>query len=197
MLASRLGFILLAAGCAIGLGNIWRFPYIAGQYGGAVFVMFYLLFLLLLGFPVMVMELAIGRCGKLNLTGSMRTLKNPSSSIPWEKISTIAFAGNLILLMFYTVVTGWLLAYTWFFASGKFSRIEPENCGEFFGSFLSSPSQGILFTFLAVAVTVMICAAGLRTGVERITKIMMAGLFFLMAHKSQMAHRAHKAQIAH
>ena len=180
MLTSRLGFILLAAGCAIGLGNIWRFPFIAGQYGGAVFVLFYLIFLLLLGFPVMVMELAIGRCGKLNLTGSMRNLKNPSSSIPWEKFSKIAFTGNLILLMFYTVVTGWLLAYTWFFASGKFSRIEPEKCGEFFGAFLSSPSQGILFTFLAVAVTVIICSAGLRAGVERITKIMMAGLFLLM-----------------
>lgn len=180
VLASRLGFLLLAAGCAIGLGNIWRFPYVTGRFGGGFFVLFYLLFLIILGFPIMVMELAVGRGGKLALSGCFRKLKNPSSHFPWETSAKIVFTGNLILLMFYTVVTGWLLAYTWFFASGKFSGFRPDACGKIFGDFLSSPTQGILFTFLAVATTAVICITGLRSGVERITKIMMAGLFFLM-----------------
>ena len=108
MLASRLGFILLTAGCSIGLGNVWRFPYITGQYGGGFFVLMYLFFLIVLGFPVMVMELSIGRGGRLDIVGCYRKLKNPESKWPWEKAGMLFFTGNLILLMFYSVVTGWL-----------------------------------------------------------------------------------------
>jgi len=180
MLASRLGFLLLAAGCSIGLGNIWRFPYITGQYGGGFFVLFYLLFLILLGFPVMVMELSIGRGGQLDIVGGYRRLKNPLSRIPWDKPGMLFFTGNLVLLMFYTVVTGWLVAYTWFFMTGTFSAVRPEQCEAFFGSFLSSPGKGILFAYIAIALTVAVCAAGLRSGVERVTKFMMCGLFLLM-----------------
>lgn len=180
MLASRMGFILLTAGCSIGLGNIWRFPYITGQYGGGFFVLMYLFFLVVLGFPVMVMELSIGRGGQLDIVGCYKKLKNPGSNLPWEKAGMLFFAGNLILLMFYTVVTGWLLAYSWFFATGKFAALKPEQCDAFFNSFLASPSQGILFTYIAVAVTMVICIAGLKSGVERVTKFMMAGLFLLL-----------------
>ena len=123
MLASRLGFILLTAGCAVGLGNIWRFPYIAGQYGGAFFVLMYLFFLVLLGFPVMVMELSIGRAGRLDIVGCYKKLKSPERPLPWEKPGMLFFSGNMILLMFYTAITGWLLAYTWYFLTGTFSAI--------------------------------------------------------------------------
>lgn len=180
MLASRLGFILLAAGCAIGLGNIWRFPYIAGQYGGAFFVLMYLFFLLLLGFPVMVMELSIGRAGQLDIVGCYKKLKNPERPLPWEKPGMLFFVGNLILLMFYSVITGWLLAYTWYFLSGAFRPVGAEGVPEFFNTFLASPGKQILFTYLAIAGTVAVCFAGLKSGVERVTKFMMAGLFLLM-----------------
>ena len=180
MLASRLGFLLLTAGCSIGLGNVWRFPYITGQYGGGFFVLMYLFFLIILGFPVMVMELSIGRGGRLDIVGCYKKLKNPDSKLPWEKAGMLFFTGNLILLMFYSVVTGWLLAYSYFFATGRFSSLKPEECEAFFGTFLSSPGQGILFTYIAVAVTMGICFAGLKSGVERITKFMMGGLFLLL-----------------
>ena len=140
MLASRLGFILLTAGCAIGLGNIWRFPYITGQYGGAFFVLMYLFFLVLLGFPVMVMELSIGRAGQLDLVGCYKKLKKPERALPWEKPGMLFFTGNLILLMFYTVITGWLLAYTWYFMTGTFKTVGAEGVSEFFGGFWLHPA---------------------------------------------------------
>ena len=165
MLASRLGFILLAAGCAIGLGNIWRFAYIAGQYGGAFFVLMYLFFLLLLGFPVMVMELSIGRAGQLDIVGCYKKLKNPERPLPWEKPGMLFFLGNLILLMFYSVITGWLLAYTWYFLSGAFRPVGAEGVPEFFNTFLASPGKQILFTYLAIAGTVAVCFDGIKSGV--------------------------------
>ncbi len=180
MLASRLGFILLAAGCAIGLGNIWRFPYIAGQYGGAFFVLMYLFFLVLLGFPVMVMELSIGRAGQLDIVGCYKKLKNPEHSLPWEKPGMLFFCGNMILLMFYTVITGWLLAYTWYFMTGTFAAVSSADMPKFFDGFLASPGKQILFTYIAIGITVAVCIAGLKSGVERVTKFMMAGLFLLL-----------------
>ena len=180
MLASRLGFILLTAGCAIGLGNIWRFPYICGQYGGAIFVLMYLFFLILLGFPVMVMELSVGRAGQLDLVGCYKRLKNPERPLPWEKPGMLFFTGNLILLMFYSVITGWLLAYTWYFATGAFSQVGADGVPGFFDGFLASPGRQILFAYIAIAITVAVCIAGLKAGVERVTKFMMAGLFLLL-----------------
>ncbi|MBO7090646.1 MAG: sodium-dependent transporter, partial [Victivallales bacterium] len=128
-LGSRLGFILLSAGCAIGLGNIWRFPYITGQYGGALFVCFYLLFLIMLGFPAMVMELAIGRASRQCLVGCFRTLKPAESRIPWVGFGKLFFAGNLILLMFYSVITGWLLSYTYDYLTGVFNYLKADDIG--------------------------------------------------------------------
>ena len=180
MLASRLGFILLTAGCAIGLGNIWRFPYICGQYGGAIFVLMYLFFLVLLGFPVMVMELSVGRAGQLDLVGCYKRLKNPERALPWEKPGMLFFSGNLILLMFYTVITGWLLAYTWYFLTGAFTSVGVAGVEKFFGDFLESPGRQILFAYIAIGLTAAVCIAGLKAGVERVTKFMMAGLFLLL-----------------
>ena len=109
-LSSRMGFLLLSVGCAVGLGNVWRFPFVTGKYGGGMFVLLYLLFLLILGFPLLTAELAIGRAGRGNLISSSGRLAGKNT--PWPKIMTAAFAGNLLLMMYYTVVTGWLLAYT-------------------------------------------------------------------------------------
>ena len=109
-LASRIGFLLISAGCAIGLGNVWRFPYITGKYGGAAFVIIYLVFLVILGLPIMVMEFSIGRAGKKNIAGALRALEPAGSK--WHFYGYLAIAGNLILMMFYTTVAGWMLAYT-------------------------------------------------------------------------------------
>ena len=182
-LSSRLGFLLLAAGCAIGLGNVWRFPYICGSYGGAIFLIFYLAFLLLLGFPIMVVELAIGRAGREDLTGCLRKLKNPQTKIPWGGIGRVLFAGLLVLLMFYAVITGWLLSYTWDFAVGKFTAIdaaEAVDVPKVFDNLINSPGRMVLFDGIALLITLAVCIGGLRAGVERITKIMMICLFVLM-----------------
>ena len=173
-LGSRLGFILLSAGCAIGLGNIWRFPYITGQYGGALFVCFYLIFLFLLGFPAMVMELSIGRGSRQCLVGCFRTLKPADSRIPWVGLGKLFFAGNLVLLMFYSVITGWLLSYTYDYLVGIFNHLQPDDIGTVFGLFLGNYMRQILFTFIALGITTAICISGLKSGVERCTKFMMA-----------------------
>ena len=124
-LGSRLGFILLTAGCAIGLGNIWRFPFITGQNGGAIFVLIYLAFLLLLGFPVMVMELAIGRAGQRNLYGAYRTL--PVGSFRWHRPGALFFSGNVILMIFYTTVTGWMIAYAFKYLHGPVATLNEQQ----------------------------------------------------------------------
>lgn len=175
--ASRLGFIFMAAGCAIGLGNVWRFPYITGKYGGALFVLIYLVFLVILGFPVMVAELSIGRAGRHELPGAMKILRTGKSSFPWEIPATIAFVGNLVLLMFYSVVTGWMLAYTWKYCSGALKGF--TDFGASFGGFLGSWQQQIIFTAIAILVTVAACVRGLQKGVEKTIKVMMGGLFLL------------------
>ncbi len=180
-LGSRLGFLLLSAGCAIGLGNVWRFPYICGRYGGAAFLLFYLLFLALIGFPVMVMELALGRAGRKVLPGCLARLSRSEIFAPiWKYLGHIAFLGNWILLMFYTVVTGWLLSYTVMFLRGKFQSLPMGEMGGVFGTLLQSPGQMTLFMVIAVAITGVVCFAGLKTGVERVTKVMMVGLFILL-----------------
>ena len=136
-LGSRLGFILLTAGCAIGLGNIWRFPFITGKYGGAIFVLVYLLFLLLLGFPVMVMELAAGRASRRTLYGACRVLP-ARKRFRWEIPGGIFFAGSAILMIFYTTVTGWMLAYAWDYLRGSISELDAVGVENFFGNFLGA-----------------------------------------------------------
>ncbi|MBP5638566.1 MAG: sodium-dependent transporter [Victivallales bacterium] len=179
-LSSRLGFLLLAAGCAIGLGNVWRFPYICGSYGGAIFLVFYLVFLLFLGLPVMVAELAVGRAGREDLIGCLRKLKNPQTKVPWGGIGCIQFSGLLVLLMFYSVITGWLISYTWDYASGRFSSVASADIPTVFGGLLESPGRLVVFDGIAILITLAVCATGLKSGVERITKIMMLCLFIIM-----------------
>ena len=176
-LSSRMGFLLLSVGCAVGLGNVWRFPYVTGKYGGGMFVLLYLFFLLLLGFPLLTAELAIGRAGRGNLISSSARLAGGRSV--WPKIMTAAFAGNLLLMMYYTVVTGWLLACTAaFFDNSLMTAGDP---GAFFGALVASPDRSTFYMAVSVALSAVVCGAGLRNGVERTVKVMMVLLFGLIA----------------
>ena len=176
--ASRLGFIFLSAGCAIGLGNVWRFPFITGQYGGAAFVLVYIIFLLFLALPIMVMEFAVGRASQQSMSRSFAVLC-PEHKV-WSLWGYIGWAGNYILMMFYTTVTGWMLAYTFHSACGNLTGIDAEAVGGFFGGFLASPSQMVTWMTLAVIIGTVVCWTGLQSGVERNTKIMMCGLLVIM-----------------
>ncbi len=178
-LSSRLGFLLLAAGCAIGLGNIWRFPFIVGQCGGGAFVILYLFFLIFLGFPVMVMELAVGRGSRRNLADAYERLAHRGGSI-WRKFGLFFFCGNLILLMFYSTVTGWMPAYAWHLFSGALTGMSAEEVGGFFAEFTASPGAMLGWMAAVVLVSTLICGAGLRRGVERVVKWMMGALFLMM-----------------
>ncbi len=176
--SSRLGFILISAGCAIGLGNVWRFPYIAGRYGGAAFVLIYLLFLVILGLPLMVMELAVGRASQRSIARCFDTLEKPGQK--WHWIKYIAIAGNYLLMMFYAAVAGWMLLYFFWMAAGKFDGLDAAGVGGVFGSMLSQPGLMIAVMLLTVVPCFAVCAMGLQKGVERITKVMMVALFVLI-----------------
>ena len=178
-LGSRLGFLLLTAGCAIGLGNIWRFPYVTGKYGGACFVAFYLFFLAVMGLPLMVMELAIGRASRRTLYGAAKTLSH-SHPDGWKIPAGIFCAGCAVLMIFYTTVTGWMLCYTFDYLFGGLSSLDTETIGGHFSELTASPWKNVLFMFLTVAAGSVICGAGLKNGVERVTKTLMSGLFILL-----------------
>ena len=177
-MATRLGFLLVAAGCAVGIGNIWRFGYITGQYGGAAFVVVYLVFLAILGFPIMVMEFAIGRGAQLNLAGAMKKLEPPGTK--WHVYGHIGILGNLILMMFYTTVAGWTLAYLYHSAAGHLAGKTPDELGAFFGGLLGNTGELVLWVFLVVFLGYLVCALGLKKGVERVGKLMMGGLFVIL-----------------
>ncbi len=178
-LGSRLGFILLTAGCAIGLGNIWRFPYVTGKYGGACFVAFYLFFLAVMGLPLTIMELAIGRASKRTLYGAAKILTH-SHPGAWRVPAGIFCAGCAVLMIFYTTVTGWMLCYTFDYLFSGISALDTEGIGNHFGELVASPWKNVLFMCITVAAGSAICGAGLKNGVERITKILMSGLFVLL-----------------
>ena len=177
-LGSRLGFIFLSAGCAIGLGNVWRFPFITGQYGGAAFVLVYILFLIMFVMPIMVMEFATGRASQLSMTRSFSKLC-PEHKV-WSIWGYLAWAGNYVLMMFYTVITGWMLSYTYYSLVGKLEGITSEEAGKFFDALLASPESLIFWMALAVALGFITCWSSLRGGVERVTKIMMGCLLTIM-----------------
>ena len=176
--ASRLGFIFLSAGCAIGLGNVWRFPFITGKYGGAAFVLIYILFLLLLAMPIMVMEFAVGRASNQSVSRSFAVLC-PEHKV-WSLWGYIAWAGNYVLMMFYTVVNGWMISYTYYSFTGKLDGLNPEAIGSFFGGLLANPYELIFWMAVVIIFGALVCWAGLQSGVETITKIMMCGLLLLM-----------------
>ena len=175
--ASRIGFILVAAGCAIGLGNVWRFPYITGEYGGGAFVLLYLIFLVILGLPVMVMEFAVGRASQKSCAQAFDILE-PKRRFHW--FSWWGYIGCMILMMFYTTVAGWMVAYIPKMASGMFNGADAAVTGEAFNAMLANPSELIAWMLVAVFIGFIICAMGLQKGVERITKWMMAILFVAM-----------------
>lgn len=175
--ASRIGFILVAAGCAIGLGNVWRFPYITGEYGGGAFVLLYLIFLVILGLPVMVMEFAVGRASQKSCAQAFDILE-PKRCFHW--FSWWGYIGCMILMMFYTTVAGWMVAYIPKMASGMFNGADAAVTGEAFNAMLANPSELIAWMLVAVLIGFVICAMGLQKGVERITKWMMAILFVAM-----------------
>lgn len=176
--SSRLGFILISAGCAIGLGNVWRFPYIVGQYGGAAFVLIYAVFLVLLGLPIIVMEFAVGRASQKSAALSFDVLEPKGSKWHFEK--WFAMAGNYILMMFYTTVAGWLFLYFVKMAAGDFAGLDADGVAGEFNAMLSKPSLMIGFMVLCVVFCFSVCAMGLQGGVEKITKLMMVSLLVLM-----------------
>lgn len=177
-LGSRMGFILLSAGCAIGIGNVWRFPYITGQYGGGMFVLFYLLFLVIMGVPVMTMEFAVGRASRKSVVKSFTKLEKPGQK--WHLNGYLGMAGNYLLMMFYTVVAGWMLYYFYQMLLGRFEGKDTDRVAEMFGDMLADPVVLMVSMFIIVATGIFICSMGLQKGVEKITKIMMVLLLFIM-----------------
>lgn len=177
-LGSRMGFILLSAGCAIGIGNVWRFPYIAGLYGGGVFVLFYLFFLIAMGVPVMTMEFAVGRASRKSIIRSFTELEKPGQK--WHLHGYLGMAGNYLLMMFYTTVAGWMLYYFYQMLTGRFTGKDSEQIGAMFGEMLGNP--GVLTTVMVIIVAagILICSVGLQKGVERITKVMMSLLLVII-----------------
>ena len=177
-LGSRLGFILLSAGCAIGIGNVWRFPYMAGQNGGGLFVLIYLLFLVILGIPVMTMEYAMGRSTRKSILSAYRELEPEGSK--WHIMGYFAIAGNYVLLMFYSIVSGWILHYFYRMVTGTFVGADPDRIAAVFGDMMGSPGTLITFMVITMAITIVTCSIGLQNGVERITKVMMIALIVIM-----------------
>lgn len=177
-LGSRLGFILLSAGCAIGIGNVWKFPYMTGQYGGGAFVLFYVFFLLVLGLPIMSMEFAVGRASRKSPVKAYNALEKPGQK--WHLHGYAALAGNYLLMMFYTTVAGWMLHYFYLTATGKFTGASPDAVANTFGEMLSQPGVMTFWMILVVVIGFGICSFGLQKGLERITKVMMIALLLIM-----------------
>ena len=176
--SSRLGFILISAGCAIGLGNVWRFPYITGKYGGAAFVLIYLIFLIILGMPIMAMEFAVGRASRKSAARSFHVLEPKGTK--WHIEGYLAMLGNYLLMMFYTTVGGWMISYIFKIASGSFQGLAPDQVGGVFNDMLASPGSMTFWMVVAVLLAFGICSMGLQNGVERITKIMMSFLLIIL-----------------
>lgn len=176
--SSRLGFILISAGCAIGLGNVWRFPYITGAYGGGAFVLMYLFFLVILGMPIVVMELAVGRGSQKSSAMSFNELEPKGSK--WHIFRYFTMAGNFLLMMFYTTIAGWMLAYFVKMAKGDFQGLDAAQIEGVFNT-LTSDRNEMLFWMVAICViALLICSMGLQKGVEQITKVMMVSLLAIM-----------------
>lgn len=175
---SRLGFILVSAGCAIGLGNVWRFPYITGEYGGAAFVVLYLIFLAIFALPVLVMEFAAGRASQRSIARSYDELEPEGGK--WHRFKWVGLAGNYLLMMFYTVVAGWMLAFMVKSAMGEFNGASTEHVASVFGQLLADPVQMTIYMLIIVAIGVITTRAGLKNGVERVSKVMMVALFVVL-----------------
>ena len=179
---SRLGFILVSAGCAIGIGNVWKFPYVAGQNGGGVFVLFYLLFLAIMGMPALTMELAVGRASRQSAVKGYQALEKKRSK--WHIHGWFCVIGCYLLMMYYTTVAGWMLDYCVKFVSGTFSKVSANSVDSVFGAMLANPVEMTIFMGITVFLGFLVCSGGLKNGLERVTKIMMIcllGLIILLA----------------
>ncbi len=174
---SRLGFILISAGCAIGLGNVWRFPYITGEYGGAAFVLLYLIFLVILGLPVMVMEFAVGRASQKSSAKAFDVLAPKKK---WGWFGWWGYLGCMLLMMFYTTVGGWMISYVAKLASGELGGLSAEGVGLVFEASLADPGQQVAWMLVAILLGFFVVSLGLQKGVERITKFMMGALLIIM-----------------
>ncbi len=175
---SRLGFILVSAGCAIGIGNVWKFPYLAGQNGGGYFVLFYLLFLVIMGIPVMTMELAVGRASRKSAVLGYKALEPKGSK--WHIHGWFCIAGCILLMMYYTTVSGWMLAYFYKFVTGAFETVTVEASDSVFTAMLDNPTEMGIFMTITVVAGFLVCSGGLQKGLEKITKVMMICLFVLI-----------------
>lgn len=175
---SRLGFILLSAGCAIGIGNVWRFPYVAGNNGGGIFVLFYLIFLVGIGVPIMTMEFAIGRASRKCGICAYQELEKPGQK--WQIHGYVGFVGIYLLMMFYTTVSGWMVSYFFRYLKGEFNGLNPQGVQQVFDSMMAEPLQMGLWTVFIVVLGFAICSLGLQKGVESITKWMMLALLALI-----------------
>ena len=176
---SRLGFLLVSAGCAVGIGNVWKFPYVVGQNGGGWFVLLYLLFLVIMGLPVLTMELAVGRGSRKSAVQGYKALEKAGSK--WHIHGWFAIAGCYLLMMYYTTVSGWMVSYFYKFATGQFAaEMDTEQCGAVFGRMLGNPMEMGFWMVLTVLAGFLICSRGLRNGLEKISKFMMSGLLVLI-----------------
>ena len=178
-LGSRLGFIFLSAGCAIGIGNVWKFPYLTGQYGGGAFILVYLIFLLILGIPVMTMEFSVGRAAQKSPVKMFQQLEKPGSK--WHLFGIVCLVGSVILMMYYSVVAGWMLQFFVRTATGQFAGKDTQAIGEVYREMLADPTMLIVATAVIVALGFFICSIGLKNGLERVTKVMMILLLAIMA----------------
>ena len=176
---SRLGFILISAGCAIGIGNVWKFPYVAGQNGGGIFVLFYLLFLVMVGAPALTMEFAVGRASRKSVLGCYQELEPKGSK--WHLHGYVALLGNYVIMMFYTTVAGWMVSYFYRFLVNDFKGLDTKGVSDKFEHMLSDPCNMGFWMALIVVVGILICSMGLQNGVEKISKPMMIGLLVLIA----------------
>ena len=175
---SRLGFLLISAGCAIGLGNVWRFPYITGQYGGAAFVVMYIVLLVAFSLPILVMEFSVGRASQKSATRAYDELEPKGTK--WHIVKWVALIGNYLLMMFYTVVAGWMLAYVFKSATGAFVGQDGDGVAAVFGNLLGNPGELILWMLIVIVIGLVVCASGLQKGVERVTKAMMLCLLAVL-----------------
>ena len=176
---SRLGFILVSAGCAVGIGNVWKFPYVVGQNGGGWFVLLYLLFLVIMGLPVLTMELAVGRASRKSAVQGYQALEKKGSK--WHIHGWFAIGGCYMLMMYYTTVSGWMISYFYKFVTGSFvSGMDTAQCGQVFSQMLSDPAEMGFWMVVTVLAGFLICSKGLRNGLEKISKVMMTGLLVLI-----------------
>ena len=176
---SRLGFLLVSAGCAIGIGNVWRFPYVAGQNGGGIFVLFYLIFLVIMGLPVLTMELAVGRASRKSAVLGYKALEKKGSK--WHIHGWVAIFGCCMLMMYYTTVSGWMVTYFFKFLTGSFkSGMTTEDTAQAFSNLLGDPKQMAFWMILTVVVGFLVCSRGLQNGLEKISKFMMTALLLLI-----------------